>query len=233
MISEGGIGYVSRHLEGLPRRGQLAAYAFENRDELTATVFGGFNQLVDDFNTTDWSDLEGEVLHIMKGYQHLKNILGEVPLPRPSSLSDRELLLGTREATRLMRLSHQSLTGGGLPDGVNAPDTISTPLFPTSDHALVVGIASHIIERALFTRLRKIAKDIADPDHVWRKDDILHALQDMVLLRHTRSIDGIDDESALFEVITAPHSKGGLGWRREDQVDNFTGTYNSRIDIIG
>src|SRR3989338_4960342 len=100
---------------------------------------------------------------------------------------------------------------------------IMSPSAETNTQSLIVGTAAHILERALFTRLQTEGFD------QWMKDEILFALEDLILLQHAEALAGNGEDSPLFHIVTSPHSlgpEGGIGWRKQEQVDEFVKKYN-------
>lgn len=96
----------------------------------------------------------------------------------------------------------------------NKAVAIGSPSLETDVESLVVGTVGHLIERTMFNyfRERGITK--------WDKDEILFALEDVILLKHVQALDGLTVEHNLFRYITE-----GLGWRKPEQVQLVVDEY--------
>jgi hypothetical protein len=216
------IEWVSKRLAPLEQSGRVMTYVMEHRQEIESLIFDGFNELIDRFNRLDEEELERLAL-LMERTSGLKTILGGIPLPKLEEISSKEVVGGIKKARILMTWG-QCLEAAMIPDapGIRRK-AIFTPTMATSEKALAIGTTGHLIERAMFSHFER-----RGVSHRWQKDDVLHALEEVAMLMEAEFRDGVGSKPSLLEIFTAPPSldeKGGLGWRRPEEVEEFIGKY--------
>ncbi len=217
------INSVSKRLAGLDKTGLVMQTVKEREAELQQLIIGGYNQLITRFNQLK---LEDPILGVMPKTKVLKEALQDVEVPTLEAVSPREILSGVNEARDAMLLGQEIKHGivEATPD--NVQKAIGTPSMETSNMALSVGTAGHVIERTLFSHFRKLG--IRGIQEEWIKDDILFALEDCALLMHAEATNGLADEPHLLKFIARPNAldeEGGLGWRKPEQVQEFVQRY--------
>lgn len=216
---------VAKRLGFLEQSGRVVTWVEEHRSEIEPLIFEGFNELIDRFNRLRQSDASNlaPILRAGKAWG-LKGVLGNNSLPRLEEIDAREVLLGVNESRSLMACG-QEIGKGVIPGTeVNKRKAILAPNLKTSEKALAVGIAGHLIERSIFWYFEK--KGFTN--HLWEKDDILYALEEMAILMEAEYRAGKGSEPKLLKVFTTPPSadeNGGLGWRKPEEVDEFVRKY--------
>lgn len=227
---------VAKRLSGLNACERVAEYARQNESLLATLLFEGYGRLIERFNSLNPDD---EILVIMPGVRRLKEALHGRPLPGIMEISPREILNGLNNAAPLMELGQQIRLGEVAGTAGNVASAIGTPSMETSDLALATGTIGHLLERSI------IAHEEAEVDklvaagaqreaigHSWQKDDVLLALEEIVVLRHAEAVTGVGQDSQLFALITSPNSQGGLGWRNRNQVERFVEAYKDYQRLI-
>lgn len=167
----------------------------------------GFGQLIDRFNSLDPDDSS---MDIMPGAKNLKKVLLGKPLPTFEEIGPKDWLYDIKRAAKLMQ-SEEEIENKGIPE--------------TNDLSLIIEIAAHIVERSIFSYMRR--KGIA-AGHNWQENEVLFALEDIVLLRHAECETHRGHESLLFTRFNSPRSLGGgggLGWKDPEYIDKFIRDY--------
>lgn len=218
---------VARRLSGLEQAEATYRNSQEYEAYITDFILIGFNQLIDRFNSLEENSPE---LSLMPRTQKLLETIGSGKMPRVESFGAREILEGIEEARDPM-LAGQDIKNGVLEKSEkNVKDAIGTPSMDTSHTALAVGTAAHILERMIFQRLRSSGIYGIDGQE-WLKDDVLFALEDCALLMEAEFEFGISPEMPiLFNLITVPNVFGGLGWKKEEQINEFFRAYGRAFD---
>jgi hypothetical protein len=93
----------------------------------------------------------------------------------------------------------------------------------TSEKALAIGTAAHLIERAMFSHFER-----RGTSRRWQKDNVLHALEEVAILMEAEFRDGRGPKPKLLEIFATPPSldeNGGLGWRKLEEVEEFIRKY--------
>ncbi|OGK18022.1 hypothetical protein A3G67_04420 [Candidatus Roizmanbacteria bacterium RIFCSPLOWO2_12_FULL_40_12] len=209
---------ITKRLPNVNRAPLMAREAKRNPDFVERVVFQGFNDLIERFNAMNDDDPNQELL---PDVMTLKQKLGSAKLPTIAELGKKDLIRGLRAANKFIEIG-QDIKKGKLPEKLKGA-AIMSPSAETNTQSLIVGTAAHILERALFTRLQTEGFD------QWMKDEILFALEDLILLQHAEALAGNGEDSPLFHIVTSPHSlgpEGGIGWRKQEQVDEFVKKYN-------
>lgn len=191
--------------------------------ELEHLIFEGCQELIDLFNRTEMNDPALSLPSLVRT-KLLKVKVGQ--LPDLADLNDQREI-----AFALVNASHRMLDGQtnkkrrqSLHEVSQAETNfaIGTPSMDIPAHTKTVGSVLHFIERAMFVYFRhKFDNPPNNPLSHWTKDEILFALEDMAQLRHTqrRLNQTADQETILFEIINTPNDLGGLGWRKQANLD--------------
>lgn len=194
----------------------------EHREEIESLIFEGLNELIDRFNRLGEEEL-GRLAPFMEHTSDLKRILGGIPLPKVEEITPKEVLVGINKARFSMTW------GQGIREGVisdtpeNRKLAILTPIMETSEKALAIGTAAHLIERAMFWHFKGRAVS-----YHWQKDDILHALVEVAMLMEAEFRAERGPKPKLLEIFTTPtflDENGGLGWRKQAEVEEFVEKY--------
>jgi hypothetical protein len=213
------IASVGKRFSVLERAESVVETVFGNQ-EFKDTVTNGYGELIDRFNSMEPSD---SVLELMPKVAELKTTLGVNKLPTLMELKPRQVLKGVKEAVEKSEMG-QYIKRDELPKTPeNVKQAIGTPSMDTNNMALAIGTAGHVIERTMFNHFRDQGMD-----HQWTKDEILFALEDLSLLMHAEMLVENKPDSILFRWIATSNSEtpeGGLGWRKNTQVDDFIGRY--------
>lgn len=190
--------------------------------ELEHTIYDGYSELIDFF--TDYNDpLHGE---LMPNFMKLKELLGGTPLPNISDFAAVDYLSGMRAARPLMlegQEHKQRRRAGGLVTWPEIEHAIGAPSVDTDPRALAVGTAGHVIERMIFSRLKKQGIDT----DTWVKDQVLWALEDVALLMHAHAVTYGKVDATLTPYFTGEPNPngGGMGWRKPEQVQQVVEGY--------
>lgn len=185
----------------------------EHRSEIEPLIFEGFNELIRRFNRLLESDA-GKLAPLMGRTRELKQILDNNFLPSLEEIGAREILLGVKEAKKLMD-DGQKISKRVIADTAeNRGQAILAPNLQTSEKALAVGVAGHLIERATFWYFERRGLT----RHQWEKDDILYSLEEMALLMEAEFRVGKGPEPKLLEIFSSPTSLDENGaWVDENQ----------------
>lgn len=217
---------VTRRLADLDATERVAGYARENETELTETIVSGFNQAINRFNEFNAGSFE---LMFMPKSEALLDALRAEPIPRLENLPPRDIMSGIKEAQDPMLAGQKIKTGELENTPANNAYAIRTPSMDTSDEALAVGTAGHILERSLFSYFKKLGIDGINGK--WSKDDILFVIKECSLLVEAEYQDGLTAEgSILFPVLTTSNDEGGLDWGSTEYVNNFMLGYHDIFD---
>lgn len=216
---------VAKRLGFLEQSGRVVTWIGEHRSEIEPLIFKGFNELIDRFNRLRRSDASklAPILGTGKVWE-LKGVLGGSPLPRLEEIGAKEVLLGVNESRSLMAYGQEVGKGVVADTSGDKKRAILAPNLQTSEKALAVGIAGHLIERSIFWYFEK--KGLTH--HQWEKDDILCALEEMAMLMEAEYRIGKGPEPRLLKIFATPPSadeNGGLGWRKPEEVDEFVRKY--------
>lgn len=198
-----------------------AVEAYRNSPEELKTLFvDGFNQLINTFNGIKHDD---PLLEIMPGTKNLKTALNGIEIPDIGELSPLSVVRGFKDAKNAM-LEGQEAKNTGQKTERNAILIASSDA--ASPTALFVGSAGHFMERACFDYFRKNGVNGIDGD--WKKDEVLFALEECVVMLQTKfELGEINEEPILAKIIAKPMSEGGTGWRKQEHLDKFKLDYLS------
>ncbi len=192
--------------------------------EIEHQIFSGTQELIDMFNGIGAED---PILSIpaLARTKALKEKIGS--LPNLSDLKDKwqvamAFVNGSKRMMDGQTNKERKATGQEVTkDEVDL--AIGTPSMPIPPETKAIGTALHFIERAFFAHFRntpesnKVKPELND----WKKDEILFALEDMAQVRHAQRRLALTDEpeAILFEKINTPNDLGGLGWRKQANLD--------------
>lgn len=214
-----------KDLEQVPAIAQAMLEPTESdpTESMEALIYAGYDDLIDMFNRTSANDRMSE---LMPKFVELKDLLGEATLPQITELRATDYFRGMRVARGLMLEGQEHKRrrkNSELVTKAEKDHAIGAPSVDTSPDALAVGTAGHIIERTIMAHLKSMGIDTTD----WVKDQALWALEDLALVRHADAETYGNDDNALFYYITMPPSSktGGMGWRKQDQVDGAIEKY--------
>src|SRR5579872_4142999 len=183
---------IARRLDALDKTPQMVE-AVKANPELEDVFYTGYGELIARFNTINSHE---PALAIMPGVRNLKQRLKGIALPDLNIINARELVGGISEAREKMVMGQEIKQGIIEATDDNRNEAIGSPSLDTSPAALAIGTASHILERAMFNYFR--SKGI----QLWAKDEILFALEDLILLKHAEMLDGKGEDSPLFKYIS-------------------------------
>ncbi len=99
-------------------------------------------------------------------------------------------------ATRMTKAAANKQEPGKYPED----ETIYFGTLVKNPQAYIIGALGHIIER-------QIVAAVPSQKEPWQKDDVLHAMNELVMLRKFHQ-----QPSPLFEKFTKSHAEGGLSW---------------------
>ncbi len=161
---------TTRRLSSLDREHDVGQFAREHPQRVEAGV-QAFGVLIDTFNNISVDD---PVMEIMPKAAGLKKLLGGLKLPTIEEMrSSREWTVrfkhGLEEASEAM-LKGQKDKGRKDPLFSNE-EKIGSASMDTRSEALLVGVIGHLIERTIF-------QGVDIEGHEWKKDEILHPLDD-------------------------------------------------------
>lgn len=191
--------------------------------ELEHQIFGGARELIDLFNELDATDPMLSMPSLART-KSLKEKIGN--LPNLEDLADKwqvAMALVNGSKRMLDGQANKERKATGLEVTKDEVDkAIGTPSMPIPPKTKVVGSALHYIERAMFAHFRNKPESSSNPElNNWKKDEILFALADMAQLRDAQRRLGktTEQETILFELINTPNDLGGLGWRKQTNLD--------------
>jgi hypothetical protein len=195
-----------------------------NEPEFARLLENGWNELITRFNRLTPNSPE---LEIMPGARALVQALEGKPLPEVARISARELIVGIREAREPMIAGQRIRRYELEASRENVAFAIGTPSMDTTPRALLVGTAGHLLERSLFAYLEARGVSGVGGRRRWHKDEILHALEDCLLLMNAEATmeGGLASRPILLDEIAQTNKEGGLGWRTPEQLQEFITQY--------
>jgi len=225
---------IAKRFVDLERTAQMAAAVLEvahhdpdQERTVEQMIYEGYDELISLFNVTDGT-IHAE---IMPKFTELKSLLGDVPLPRLDEIGAKDLVRGIRASNYLMIAGQdnalRTLSGENVTQE-EKENAIGAPSVGSNAQAIAVGSAGHLVERSIMAYAKRNGIDTSG----WVKDQVLWALEELALLAHAKIYTYGErpeySETLLYPYFThAPSmdADGGMGWRNEEQVDEFCDAY--------
>jgi len=204
------IKFVAKYLEDLSNTKPVAEWAVDHIERIEHILYSYENLISTVNSVSNCSPL----LEAMPNIKRLKATLKGKGLPRFAEMSQGNFALGLREAKCPMLYGQKNKYSD--PTTLTHEDisyAIATPSMDTSPEALAVGMIGHLGERTFFQWARKNGYI---PKGGWKKDYLLQALNESLMLKLTRG-----EKPYLSHFFLEPNTKGGLGWLNKDKLNTF------------
>jgi hypothetical protein len=201
----------------LRMRKELSKQSQDYDVQLTHQLIKEFDAAIARFNELSRTQ-DSKLVSIMPRALALHHKLQGLCLPMIAEMSTgvsycKQFRMGMNHARRMMKNAQDDNPN------VGREDKILSIMADTKPESLLLVIVGHLMEQTLF----QVFFDIGDKQG-WKKDDILMALDDVLMLMVSEGQHA--QVAEIFGIIATPTTAGGIGWIKSERLQMFREAYS-------